>query len=301
MFIYLILIFVFIAGALLLWQFNRQLHRGLTAAREPITVSHENLGPNCRLVSFQTRRDRCLNGWWFTQPQARGVIVVVHGWGANRELMLPLARPLVDHGWLVLLYDARNHGDSDTDTFSSMPRFAEDAEAAVDWVQRQPEATGLPVVLLGHSVGAAASLLAASRRSDIRAVVSLSAFAHPGTMMQRWIKAKGIPYIPLGWYTLRYIEHVIGHRYDDIAPVTTVGKLKIPVLIGHGRDDDIVPFRDAERIFDNRGDADVCLLPLTGGHDLTEHMADHLPRLEAFLDPLAPSKRSVDATLPDQP
>lgn len=300
MIVYLILIIVFIAGALLLWQFNRQLHRGLTAVREPITVSPDELDIDSRLVSFPTRRDRRLNGWWFTQPQARGVIVVVHGWGANRELMLPLARPLVDHGWQVLLYDARNHGDSDADTFSSMPRFAEDAEAAVDWVQVQPEAKGLPVVLLGHSVGAAAALLAASHRSDIRAVVSLSAFAHPGTMMQRWIKAKGIPYIPLGWYTLRYIEHVIGYRYDDIAPVTTLGKLKIPVLIGHGRDDDIVPFSDAERIYKHRGEADARLLPLTGGHDLTEHMADHLPSLEAFLDPIAPRKRETATALPDQ-
>jgi len=295
---YLILIFVIAAILVLLWQFNRQLHRGLTADREPISLSPGQLGLDTRRVSFPTRRGRTLNGWWFTKPKARGVIVVVHGWGANRELMLPLARPLMDHGWLVLLYDARNHGDSDGDTFSSMPRFAEDAEAAVDWVRAQAEAEGLPIVLLGHSVGGAAALLAASRRSDIRAVVSLSAFAHPGTMMRRWIKAKGIPYVPLGWYTLRYIEHVIGYRYDDIAPITTLPRLNVPVLLGHGQDDEIVPFSDAERLYAHRGKADVRLLPLPGGHDLTEHMTEHLPKLEAFLDPIAPSRLDPAGTQP---
>jgi pimeloyl-ACP methyl ester carboxylesterase len=32
-------------------------------------------------------------------------------------------------GFTVLLIDARNHGGSDADTFSSIPRFAEDLDA----------------------------------------------------------------------------------------------------------------------------------------------------------------------------
>ncbi len=38
------------------------------------------------------------------------------------------------------------------------------------------DAQGLAV--MGHSVGAGAALLTATRRTDVRAVISLSAFAH---------------------------------------------------------------------------------------------------------------------------
>jgi pimeloyl-ACP methyl ester carboxylesterase len=40
--------------------------------------------------------------------------------------MLPIAAPLRRAGLNVLRVDARNHGGSDSDTFSSLPRFAED-------------------------------------------------------------------------------------------------------------------------------------------------------------------------------
>ena len=49
------------------------------------------------------------------------------------------------------------------------------------------------VVLLGHSVGAGASLLAASRDPSVAAVVSIAAMAHPGTLMRANMRARGIP------------------------------------------------------------------------------------------------------------
>ncbi|MCD8514243.1 MAG: alpha/beta hydrolase [Nitrincola sp.] len=127
------------------------------------------------------------------------VAILTHGWGANRAALLPLVPLLIKAGWSVLLFDVRNHGNSDEDTFSSMPRFAEDIDAAIAWLKAQhyqsiTALTGasLPrVALIGHSVGAAATLLAASRRDDISAVVSLSSFAHPADMMKRWLAEKG--------------------------------------------------------------------------------------------------------------
>jgi uncharacterized protein len=211
-------------------------------------------------------------------------VVIIHGWGANRELMLPVARPLQAAGWNVLLFDARNHGDSDPDTFSSMPRFAEDTEAAVEWLRARPGMRDAPVALLGHSVGAAAALLAASRRDDIRAVVSLSAFAHPDGMMRRWLAGRRLPFFPLGWYVLRYVERVIGTRFDAIAPVNTLPRVRCPVLLVHGQDDRVIPPSDAEWLHASRGDTPARLRLLPGDHDLSQHLEGELPELLAFLD-----------------
>ncbi|MDR9437828.1 MAG: alpha/beta fold hydrolase [Thiohalophilus sp.] len=211
------------------------------------------------------------------------MVIITHGWGANRELMLPLARPLQTAGWDVLLFDARNHGESDADDFSSMPRFAEDTDATIDWVRQRAGRELAPVVLMGHSVGAAAVLLSASRRHDIAAVVSLSTFAHPDQMMRRWLASKGIPFFPLGWYVLRYVERVIGHRFHEIAPIHTLPQVQCPVLLVHGREDPVIPASDAQRLFASRGNTPATLHLLDGEHDLSRHLDSEWPRLQAFL------------------
>ncbi|KTG17717.1 alpha/beta hydrolase [Guyparkeria sp. XI15] len=265
---------------LLLHLFHRRLRISLAAPREAIGRSLTAHGLTGREVSFPTVRNRTLRGWWLDGEPDEGVAIITHGWGANREMMLPLARSIRDAGWSVLLFDARNHGESDEDDFSSMPRFAEDTEAAIDWVQRSGTA---PIVLIGHSVGAAAVLLVASRRRDIGGVISLSAFAHPEGMMRRWLAWKRLPFLPIGWYVLRHVERVIGHRFDDIAPVNTLPRVDCPVLLAHGRSDPVIPFEDAQALYACRGEASVALHPLPGGHDLSDQLADHRTILADFL------------------
>lgn len=270
-------------GAVLLHLFHRRLRVSLAAPRVSVAHGLAELGLEGEALWIPARRGRRLAAWWLP-GERRGTVVITHGWGANRELMLPLARPLQAAGWNVLLFDARNHGESDADTFSSMPRFAEDTDAAVAWLRARPGMAQAPVVLLGHSVGAAAVLLAASRRDDIAAVVSLSAFAHPDGMMRRWLKEKGLPFFPLGWYVLRYVERVIGHRFDAIAPVNTLPRAGCPVLLVHGLDDGVIPPGDAERLHASRGSTPARLHLLPGDHDLRRHIDDELPALLAFLE-----------------
>ena len=49
--------------------------------------------------------------------------------------------------------------------------------------------------------------------------------------MRRWFCLRGIPQRPLGSLILRYVERVIGHRFDDIAPIATIRRLHCPVLL----------------------------------------------------------------------
>jgi len=264
---------------------NLLIRLGLRAPRIAETASLAQHGLTGREVRLPTVRGRKLFGWLLPgdvdQP-APGVIVV-HGWGANGEMMLPLARPMQAAGLTVLLIDARNHGGSDGDTFSSMPRFAEDLDAAIAWLRAQPEAIPEKIALVGHSVGAAAALLSASRRDDLTGVISLAAFAHPDTMMRRWLAGKGIPYVPLGWYVLRYVQRVIGHRFDAIAPVNTIAHVNCPVLLVHGSEDSTVPVGDAHAIYARRPGDWVHLLVLPGEHDASDELEQHSGQLIAFL------------------
>lgn len=238
-------------------------------------------------VSIPTQNGKRLAAqWWHAGASEgeRGVAVLLHGWGGNGSQLLAAAQVLRRHGWSVLLPDARGHGRSDADSYSALPRFAEDLDASVDWVRRRQSSSGqtVPLVLLGHSVGAAAALLCASRRSDIAAVVSVSAFAHPEQVMRRWLAQYHIPFWPLGWLVNRYVERVIGYRFDAIAPVTCIARIQVPVLLVHGQQDDVVPLACAARL---QGAAPHArLLVVAGRHDSFEDEPDLHQRVTRWLD-----------------
>ncbi len=244
---------------------NFAIRRGLTAAR--VIESAEPAGLPWREVRVPTANGKQLFGWFIPTLQPGPVLVVMHGWGGNAGMMLPLAAPLHAAGYGLLLVDARCHGRSESDSFASLPRFAEDVEAALGWLALQPEVDRQALGVIGHSVGAAAALLAAARQPSICAVVSLAAFAHPAAMMRRWLAAKRIPYRPLGAYILAYVQRVIGYRFDDIAPCNTITQVRCPVLVVHGEEDETVPAGEAEQIYAARNSAAVELLLIPGSHD----------------------------------
>lgn len=262
--------------------FNWLIRRSLAAPRVPETGEPEGLP--WQAVRIATLRGRSLFGWFIPAGEGAPALAIIHGWGGNAELMLPLAAPLHRAGYALLFFDARCHGRSDDDSFASLPRFAEDLGAAVDWLRGRPEVAPERVGVIGHSVGAGAALLLASRRHDLAAVISLAAFAHPAAMMRRWLAAKGVPYWPVGAYILWYVQRVIGHRFDDIAPCHTIARVSCPVLIAHGCDDAVVPVAEAEQIHASRGAARAQLLLMPGSHDEYADLERHLDTLTGFLD-----------------
>jgi uncharacterized protein len=120
-------------------------------------------------------------------------VVAVHGWGANGSTLAAMVEPLTHAGMAVVLFDAASHGDSSAEAFSSLPRFAEDLAAVLDAIRGNTSIDADRVALLGHSVGAGAVLLHTARQGRVRAIVSLSAFAHPREVMERWLQEHHIP------------------------------------------------------------------------------------------------------------
>lgn len=269
----------------LLWGLRRALYRSLAPERVPERALPDDLGLDFREVRIATARGRRLFGWWLPAgaPGPAPAVALLHGWGGNAETLLPLAGPLRQAGFAVLLFAARCHGRSDADSFASLPRFAEDLGHALDWLKRQPEVDPDRLAAVGHSVGAGAVLLTAARRADLAAVASIAAFAHPRAMMRRFLAAKRVPYRPFGWLILRYVEQVIGHRFDAIAPVNTIRAIRCPVLLAHGADDRTVPVAEAHAIHAARAGDHVVLKILPGSHDQFADLDQAAAELVAYL------------------
>lgn len=261
------------------------MHIGFRAPRVVEQGKPDQLGMTYREVEIPAKGGNKLFGWVLQASREPNgpFLVILHGWGANAELMLPLAEPFYRAGINVLLIDARNHGRSPSDGHSSMPKFAEDADCAIDWLAREIEPKIKKIALLGHSVGAAAVLLSASRRGDVDAVISISSFAHPEWLMRRQLRRIHIPQ-PLISLMLRYVELVIGHRFDDIAPVNTLRGIKCPVLLVHGLKDETIPvscLQDIRRSCPGR-EPKTMLIP-DAGHASVDKICLHAGELVQFL------------------
>jgi dienelactone hydrolase len=101
-------------------------------------------------------------------------VVVMHGFAGDRLSMSGFSRRLAAAGYAVLAIDARGHGQNRNAfarSWAVADYFFPDLRAAVDFLRAYPFVDGSRIALLGHSMGAGASLDYATRDSGIDAVV----------------------------------------------------------------------------------------------------------------------------------
>lgn len=213
--------------------------------------------------------------------QQGAAALVVHGWGGNATDMLPVSEPLLDAGLHVLLLDVRGHGRSDDADLTSMPTFAEDISAALVWLRTQPQVDPAHIVLVGHSVGAGACLFVAAGDPAVAAVISLASMADPEAFMSRRLRRR-LPG-PLTAFALRFVEHAIGHRFAEFAPVHTIGQLRAPVLLLHGQRDTTIPLSDAYRLHAAAPDHSFLVVMPNADHNSIEALDGVTPAVLSFL------------------
>lgn len=110
---------------------------------------------------------------------AKGLVLFAHGSGSSRHSPRnrQVAGELNDAGFGTLLMDLLTREEDRVDRATGryrfdIPRLADRVDLASDWSRTQTETAGLPLGYFGASTGAAAALIAAGRRDDVRAVVS---------------------------------------------------------------------------------------------------------------------------------
>jgi len=219
-------------------------------------------------IRFPTAGGKNLYGWWIPSGKEEApLLLLVHGWGRNAERMLPYLKALHPGGFDLLVFDARHHGASDPDGYTSMVKFSEDIGAALEeGLRRRPESR--PAVgVLGLSVGGSAAIHAAARDPRIAAVATVGAFATPAdprvTLGKAWwILAPGIP------LAFRLIERRIGFRFREVAPEVRIARARARFLLIHGERDTVVPVSHGRRLAAAAGErARLWILPGRGHSD----------------------------------
>jgi len=184
---------------------------------------------------------------WRVDPEgaSRGTVVLAHGWSRNRDRMVGRARVFGDLGFTTVMHSARDHGESSPHRFMNAPRFAEDIESVLDWV-------GGPVLLYGHSAGAAGAVIAAHRNRDRVAMLFLEGCYDRTrkallSLYRRYNRFFGLFLAPM---VVLWMEIFYRRGLDTISPARLAPDLDLPVLIIHGEMDKSFPLAFARALRD---------------------------------------------------
>lgn len=109
-------------------------------------------------------------------------VLVAHGFGASRRMMMGYAYTLAFQGYAVVLWDFAGHAGNAGRLDDSREVLQDDVDAALDYLLSQPEVDPERLAIVGHSMGSGAAMQAGIRlpgRFD--AVVALSPTGAPVT------------------------------------------------------------------------------------------------------------------------
>lgn len=197
---------------------------------------------------FRTSDGVRLHSWLFRAPDPHAPMIVwLHGNAGNITNRAPMAAELAARGVSVFLVEWRGFGRSEGHPTES--GLYHDALAAWDYATRDLGVAGQDIVAYGESLGGPYAAYLASQR-EVRAVIIENSFPSLADLGN----ALYAP-LPLGWTAPR-------------AMTTTrwLNEAGVPVLVMHGRRDQVIPFRLGAKLFEGLRVPKEMLVSETASH-----------------------------------
>lgn len=166
-------------------------------------------------------------------------VLLAHGWEGTARDMVPIAKRLVDVGWSVTIFDMPAHGRS-TGSTTTLPEMA-DAVGAV------ARATSAPVAIVGHSLGAAAAVLALRAGLGASTAALLAPAVEPSMFIRRLADLLGFSNHRFEGL-VRQIEKRAGVALHTIDGAVAARSLSADALILHDPADRQVPFSHGQAL-----------------------------------------------------
>lgn len=180
---------------------------------------------------FETGDGKKLNGWFFPGKTESPVLIFFHGNAGNISHRLDNVLGLLEQELGVFIFDYRGYGKSSGSP--SEKGIYTDGLAAYDYLLEEKKVPPEKIILFGRSLGAAVAAQVALKRKA-RVLIMESAFTSIKDMARTMpLFALLSPFLPANYNNLK-----------------KVAQLRIPLLVIHGRRDDLVPFSMGQRLYD---------------------------------------------------
>lgn len=186
--------------------------------------------------------------------EAAGWAVFAHCFTCSKKSLAAsrVARGLAERGIGVLRFDFTGLGESDGDfATSGFSSNVNDLISSVNWMA----ASGRPVsLMIGHSLGGAATVVAASKLEGVKAVATIGAPSDASHVIDQFkdsvpeIEAEGRARVNLGGRPFTLSRAFL----DDVREATVISAVKglrKPLLILHAPSDEVVGIGNATDLF----------------------------------------------------
>jgi fermentation-respiration switch protein FrsA (DUF1100 family) len=231
-------------------------------------------------IHFKSADNTPLHGWFIpakgkTPQTAKGTVVFSHGNAGSISYHLGFCAWLAEASYNVIIYDYRGFGKSG----GTVDRrgMIDDVKAAFAYALGRPDIDKNRLVSYGHSLGGAQSVTALGETpvKGLRAVVIDGAFASYQAMA-------------------RLIGGQLGASLvtDELSPEDFIKKLTpTPLLVVHGTRDEVVPFSQGRKLYDNAAEPKTLFEVKSGRHGtaLSDNSGAYRKKMIAWLDEILKS------------
>lgn len=183
-----------------------------------------------------------LSGWQCDTHAARvrGTVIYLHGIADDRGSAYGVVTRFLPLGFNVIAYDSRAHGRSSGDQCTYGYFEKQDLRRVIAQLGDDP------IVLIGHSLGAAVALQTAAVEPRVRVVVAASTFSDLrsiATERAPFVFSKSM--IDAAFSIAEQRAHFV---VDDVSPVRAATDVRAPVFLIHGANDRETPPIHSERV-----------------------------------------------------
>lgn len=211
---------------------------------------------NLQKVNFQNKKGQSLVGR-LELPADRhphNYVLFAHCFTCNKNLLAVknISKSLTANGFGVLRFDFTGLGESEGDfADTNFSGNVEDLIAASEFLKENYTA---PALLIGHSLGGAAVIFAASEINTVQAVATVGAPANPKHVKHllksglEEINREGQAVINLGGRDFKIKKQFVDDLETKSLP-ETAKNLRKPLLVMHSPQDDTVGIKNAEEIY----------------------------------------------------
>lgn len=236
--------------------------RGFVAGPADYGFAHEE-------VRLRTDDGVSVHAWWLPAPGARTTALFLHGNAGNVSYWVEAATAFREVGWNTLLLDYRGYGRSEGSPSEEGTYL--DARAAWRHLEKERGIDPTRIVVIGRSLGGGVATWLAEHH-PMAGLVLEATFTSIADVVASVVPLPGIRgFVRLGYPSL-----------------SRMPRIDVPLLVVHGRGDDLVPFEHGVALHDAAA-GPKRFVELRGGHNdaFTTDRGTYVAALGDFADELA--------------
>ncbi|KAK2954579.1 putative serine protease family [Blattamonas nauphoetae] len=177
---------------------------------------------------------------------------------------------LLKHDICVVAFDFAGCGISQGDFISLGYNEIHDLDAVIDYIKHQYHFR--KIVIWGRSMGASTALIYGAGHPDICGLILDTPFSRIQQIVNDVAREVKIPcsccIIPLGKRKIRQnVLKLTGMDVNTFAPIDSASHCTVPLLLAHGRSDNLVAVAQSQELYNLYGSSDKKFMMLDGDHN----------------------------------